>query len=193
MDISNQFKKYLKEHIEISASLFDISEQVHTASNLCIKTLKNGGKIIFFGNGGSASDSQHLSSELIGRFQKDRIPLAAISLTTDTSAITAISNDYTFENIFSRQLSALGKKGDCVFALSTSGNSKNVLNAIKLSKEIGISSISLLGNNGGLIKSFSDIPIVVPSQSTARIQEFHIFIGHVICSNIEKGLGLIKE
>ncbi len=193
MDIFNKFSQDLQEHIDLASNLFDLSNEVLEASYLCINTLKNGGKIIFFGNGGSASDSQHLAAELVGRFQKDRIPLSAISLTTDTSALTSISNDYSFEDVFSRQLYAIANKGDCIFALSTSGNSKNVLKAIKLSKELGISSISLLGNKGGAIKSLVDIPIIVSSNSTARIQEFHIFIGHVICSNIEKGLGLIQD
>ena len=120
MDIFNKFSQDLQEHIDLASNLFDLSNEVLEASYLCINTLKNGGKIIFFGNGGSASDSQHLAAELVGRFQKDRIPLSAISLTTDTSALTSISNDYSFEDVFSRQLYAIANKGDCIFALSTS-------------------------------------------------------------------------
>ena len=138
----------------------------------------------------SASDSQHLASELTGRFVADRVPLAALSLTTDTSALTSIANDYSFNNVFSRQLKALGNKGDCLIALSTSGNSANIIEAVKVALECDIFTICLLGKKGGNLKDLCDLPIIIPSDTTARIQEAHIFIGHIICEGIELALNL---
>ena len=144
------------------------------------------------GNGGSAADSQHLAAEFTGRFIKDRPPIAAIALSTDTSALTCIANDYSFEAIFARQVQAIGKPGDCLIAISTSGNSGNVLAAVAAAKAIGITCIGLLGRDGGKLKSVCDISIVVPSQVTARIQEAHILIGHSLCGAVEQQLGLVS-
>lgn len=179
----------VKEHLEIFSSI-EILEPIFLVSvDSVTKSLRSGKKILFCGNGGSAADSQHIAAELTGRFVKDRPPLAAIALTTDTSALTCISNDYDFSTVFSRQLQAIGTKGDTLIAISTSGNSKNIINAVEAAKNMGIRTIGWLGKDGGVLKDIVDIPIIVPSNSTARIQEVHIFLGHVMCEFIEKDLG----
>ncbi|MDD3374760.1 MAG: D-sedoheptulose 7-phosphate isomerase [Candidatus Omnitrophica bacterium] len=150
------------------------------------KTLKKDGKIILFGNGGSAADSQHVAAEFIGRFQKERKSIPAIALTTDTSILTALANDYSFDVVFSRQLEGLGTSKDIAIGLSTSGNSKNVFEAIKTAKKIGMKTISLTGGTGGLIARASDISIIVSSKNTARVQESHICLAHVICELVER-------
>jgi D-sedoheptulose 7-phosphate isomerase len=146
---------------------------------------------MFCGNGGSAADCQHLAAELTGRFIKDRRPLAAIALTTDTSAITCISNDYSFEEVFARQVQGLGRTGDVLFAISTSGNSRNVIRAVEEALSAGMSVIGLLGHEGGALNEMCDVAIIVPSQVTSRIQESHILIGHTLCEMIEEQLGLV--
>ncbi len=148
--------------------------------------LKSGHKVLFFGNGGSASDSQHLAAELVGRYEKERRGLPAIALSTDTSILTAVGNDYGFERIFERQIEALGSSGDVAYAISTSGNSKNVLSAVTKAKSIGIKTIGLSGRSGGQLNSMVDLSIVVPSDKTARIQESHIMIGHIICERVDE-------
>jgi len=148
--------------------------------------------LMLCGNGGSAADSQHLAAEFTGRFSKDRPPIAAVALSTDTSALTCIGNDYSFNDIFARQVQALGKAGDCLIAISTSGNSGNVLAAVAAAKSLGISTIGLLGRDGGKLKAQCDVSIVVPSQVTARIQEAHILIGHSLCGAVELKLGLVS-
>jgi D-sedoheptulose 7-phosphate isomerase len=157
---------------------------------LAARTLQVGGKILFCGNGGSASDSQHLAAELTGRFIKDRKPLGAIALTTDTSALTSIANDYAFDDVFARQVMALGRAGDLLVGISTSGNSKNVIRAVEEAKALGMTSVGLLGRDGGQLRALCDLAIVVPSEATARIQESHILIGHTLCGLIERHLGL---
>lgn len=146
---------------------------------------------MFCGNGGSAADSQHLAAEFTGRFIKDRRPLPGLALSTDTSALTCIGNDYHFNDIFLRQIQALGKEGDCLIGISTSGNSENILRAFIAAKELGIKTIGLLGRDGGKLACLSDIAIIVPSDVTARIQEAHILIGHTICGGVEQALGLV--
>ena len=141
-------------------------------------------------HGGSAADSQHLASELTGRFIKDRRPLAAMALSTDSSALTCIGNDYAFDEVFARQVAALGRSGDVLVAISTSGNSRNVVRAVEEARSAGMQVIGLLGREGGVLKAMCDVPIVVPSQVTARIQEAHILIGHTLCGLIEESLGL---
>lgn len=148
-------------------------------------------KLIICGNGGSAADSQHIAAEFTGRFIKDRPPIAVLALSTDTSALTCISNDYSFAEVFSRQLRALGQAEDCLLAISTSGNSENVIQAVLAAKEMRIKTIGLLGRDGGRLKDLCDCAIVVPSEITARIQEAHILIGHSICGSVEVGLGLV--
>lgn len=157
------------------------SAAIEQAAGWIVECLRSGGKLLFFGNGGSASDSQHLAAEFVGRYEKERRGLPAIALTTDTSILTAVGNDYSFETIFSRQIEALGRKGDLAFGLSTSGNSPNVLLAIQRAREAGLRTVALTGRDGGKLKSAADLSIVVPVQKTSRIQECHILIGHVLC------------
>lgn len=158
--------------------------------DICFKAIQSGNKILFFGNGGSAADAQHLATELTVRFINDRAPIAGLALTTDTSTLTAAGNDIGFENIFSRQIDALGNKGDVAIAISTSGNSPNIINAIKTAKNKSISTIGFSGKDGGKLKSQCDEIIIIPSKSTARIQEMHILIGHMLCGALEQKLGL---
>ncbi len=150
------------------------------------KRLKEGRKLLLCGNGGSAADAQHIAGELVGRFQLERRPLPAIALTTDTSVLTAVANDYSFEEVFKRQVEALGEKGDVLIAISTSGNSKNVVKAVEKAREKGLLTVGFLGRDGGVLKSLCHRSLVVKSNSTPRIQEVHITIGHVLCDFIEK-------
>ena len=165
-----------------------LSGDILEAANRIKVCLKKGGKLILMGNGGSAADSQHIAAELIGRFKKERKALPAIALTVDTSSLTALGNDYGFETVFERQLEALAQKNDAVMGISTSGNSENVLRALKKANALGAETIGLLGNNGGKIKEVANLSIVIPSNDTARIQEVHITIGHIICELIEEDL-----
>ncbi len=160
----------------------DIQKAIDTIGD----ALKSGRKILLMGNGGSAADAQHIAAELVSRFKKERRAIPAISLSTDTSILTAIGNDYGFEKVFERQIEALGEKGDVAIGISTSANSENVYRAMKLAKEKGLVTIGLLGNDGGKIKELSDIALIVPSKNTPRIQETHITIGHIICEGVER-------
>mgnify|MGYP001157015740 FL=1 len=184
-----KMKKIIEESISESARI--INNSVTLSGNIeksileITKTLRNGKKIILFGNGGSAADAQHIAAELIGRFKLKRNSLPAISLTTDSSTITSIANDFSFDEIFSRQCESLVSNGDIVIGISTSGNSKNVFNGLKVCKTIGATTIGLLGNNGGIIKNIVDIPITVESSSTSNIQEAHRVIYHTICEIVE--------
>ena len=152
---------------------------------LCLNTLQNGNKIMIAGNGGSAADAQHIAAELVGRFTTERRALAAIALTTDTSILTSIGNDYGFNSIFARQIQGLGKSGDVFIAISTSGNSANIMEAVKEAKIQGVKTIGWLGKLGGALKILVDLPIVIDSNDTARIQEMHILIGHILCEYID--------
>ena len=161
------------------------SEDFETIANLLVKTLHAGNKILICGNGGSAADAQHFSAELVGRYKKERRGLPAIALTCDSSAVTAWSNDYSFESYFSRAVEALGNKGDLLIGISTSGNSKNVLSALSTAKSLGLSTACLLGCDGGAIASVTDCAIIVPSKVTARIQECHILLIHALCERVD--------
>lgn len=189
--MNNRFLDNIDEHMKLFSMLHLLETAVFEASQMVTESLRNGGKLMLRGNGGAAADSQHLAAEFTGRFIKDRRPLAAIALSTDSTALTCISNDYSFDDVFSRQLLALGRPGDCLLAISTSGNSKNVIAAVESARSTGLRTIGLFGRDGGLLKSLCDLPIVVPSSSTARIQEAHILIGHTLCGNVEESLGLI--
>lgn len=185
-------KQRIEQHIQRSldaknAILNDDAflKTVEAAAILCAEALKNGKKILFAGNGGSASDAQHLSAELVGRYKYDRASLAAIALTTDTSALTAIGNDYGYDEVFSRQVSGLGQDGDIFVAISTSGNSKNVLRACEVAKEKGLKIIGMSGAKGAL-KDVADLCFAVPAPETATIQEAHIMLGHILCDGIEQ-------
>ncbi len=184
------YLQQLEEHRELFAVMESVGEAVVAAAGLMTRCLARDGKLMFCGNGGSAADSQHLAAEFTGRFVRDRRPLAAIALSTDTSALTSIANDYAFDEIFERQVEALGRPGDCLVGISTSGNSANVLRAFAAARRLGVSTIGLLGRDGGRLAALSDARIVVPSQTTARIQEAHIFIGHNLCTLVERGLGV---
>ena len=179
-------KKCLNSHIETAKKMEELLPLVNQAAKLCIDSLKNGGKVLIFGNGGSAADAQHIAAELSGRFKKERQALAGIALTTDTSALTAIGNDYGYEFVFSRQVEALCNKNDVVIGISTSGNSLNVIKAINSAKNIGAKAITLSGKSGGEMKELGDVNIVIPSNDTPRIQEMHIMVGHMICALIDE-------
>ena len=183
-------KEHFIEHRSTLDSVVDLSVSIEKVADILIHCLKNNGTIFWCGNGGSASDSQHLAGELVGRFVGDRRPLKSIALTADSAVMTCIVNDYGYEHIFSRQVEALGSRGDVLVGITTSGNSQNVLNALEVSKKMGIVTIGLLGKGGGEAASLADQSIIVPSHSTARVQEMHILIGHILCDLIEEGLSL---
>lgn len=167
--------KFLKE------SLPKLIEAIH----LIVSCFESGHKLLFFGNGGSAADAQHLAAEFVNRYLLDRPALPAIALTTDTSILTSISNDTDFSNIFSRQLMAIGKEGDIAIGITTSGNSPNILRAFEIAKRMGIKTIALVGRDGGEVTKVADLSLLVPSYSTPRIQETHILIGHILCEMVE--------
>ena len=177
---------------EISSNFSFLGEKsvsnIEEASKMIIDSLKNGGKIMFCGNGGSASDAQHLSAELVGRYMKNRKPLASVALTTDTSVITAISNDFSFDNIFSRQIESIGNKGDILYAISTSGKSQNIINALKAAKKLNIKTLGITGSCDSSFKKICDLVISVPALRPDRIQEMHIAVGHIICEILEEEL-----
>ena len=179
--------KILDSSESIKKSIENIPEIIRIIESIT-KSLKKGNKIILFGNGGSAADAQHIAAELVGRFDYDRKSLPAISLTTDTSVITSIGNDYSFEKIFSRQCESLVNKGDVVVGISTSGNSINVKNGLLVSKRNGAKTVGFLGHKGGHIKNIVDIPLIVNSNSTPRIQEVHRTTAHIICEMVEKNI-----
>jgi D-sedoheptulose 7-phosphate isomerase len=166
-----------------------LQQEVETACKIAVDTINDGNKIFLCGNGGSAADAQHIAAELIGRYNKERRGLAAIALTTDTSALTAIANDYAFEDIFSRQVEGLAKSGDMIIGISTTGNSANVIRAFEIGKELGCKTIGLSGKEGGMFNGKCELNIVVPSDTTARTQEMHILIGHMICQAIDDFCG----
>lgn len=188
--MSDLFLQNVAEQVAVLQNLHTLSDVVQRAGQLAGDALAQGGKLMFCGNGGSAADSQHLAAELTGRFIKDRRPLGAIALTTDTSALTCVGNDYSFDEVFARQVAGLGRAGDVLVAISTSGNSRNVIRAVEEAKALGVRVIGFLGRDGGFLRAMCDVAIVVPSPVTARIQEAHILIGHTLCGLIEQQLGL---
>ena len=180
--IKNEFNEHIKASKKTIASN---SKLIEIAANICIDSLKNGNKILIFGNGGSAADAQHIAAEIVGRYKVERKGLPAIALTTDTSVITAISNDYGYLHVFDRQVEALANEGDVLIGISTGGSSANVISALKLAKELGCKAIGFSGRDGGELNSFCDVNLVVPVKDTPRIQEMHILIGHTICHLID--------
>jgi D-sedoheptulose 7-phosphate isomerase len=181
-----------REHRDAFEGLLKgLEEPFSQALSIWESAIRQGGKLLFFGNGGSASDAQHLSAECVIRYQQDRPPIAAIALTTDTSALTAGSNDLGFEQVFARQVGALGRPGDVAIGISTSGRSRNVLNGLREARAGRLHTIGLTGGTGGEMHSLCDVSIVVPSSVTARIQEMHIFVGHLLCKALEQRLGLM--
>ena len=179
-------KSLIESNIEVTKSLLKNLDLIEKICVKSLQTIKNGGKVIICGNGGSASDSIHIASEIVGKFEKDRKALPSLSLSANPSNLTAIGNDFGFEDIFSRQIEALCTKDDVLIAISTSGESKNILEAAKFSNHNNLQVISLTGNDGGELKNLSDININIPMKSTQRIQEMHILIGHIICDLIER-------
>lgn len=188
LEIENEFNA----HFKVSKTTLESSvESIQIAANFCIDSLKKGGKIFIFGNGGSAADAQHIAAELVGRYKIERKGLAAIALTTDTSILTCITNDYSYDYVFSRQIEALASKNDIAIGISTGGTSSNVVEGLKTAKLIGCHTIGFSGRDGGSFNGICDINIIVPSEDTPRIQEMHILIGHTICHIID--LALIKK
>ncbi len=184
------FQSALAEHHAVFDALGALAGNIESVGEVLAETLRCGGKLMLCGNGGSAADSQHIAAELTGRFIKDRAPLAGLALSTDSSALTCIGNDYGFDFVFERQVRGLGRPGDCLIGLSTSGNSRNVMLAVEAAKGLGIKTVGLLGRDGGALRGAVDHAVVVPSATTARIQEAHIFIGHLWCTLIEQRLGV---
>jgi D-sedoheptulose 7-phosphate isomerase len=179
--IQNEFN----EHIKTANLLHKLTDEIACSAQLCIDCLKSGGKILIFGNGGSAADAQHIAAELVGRYKTNRKGLPAIALTTDSSVLTSIANDFSYDLVFERQVEALANKGDVVIGISTSGSSANVIKALKLASKLKCKTIGFSGQNGGLMSKICDINIVSPSKDTPRIQEMHIIICHTICHLID--------
>jgi D-sedoheptulose 7-phosphate isomerase len=192
-DLDRFFASEFDEHAAVvratRAALADEFRKLVAAAVSCIK---GGGKLLFFGNGGSAGDAQHLATELAVRYVRDRAPIAAIALTTDTSALTAIGNDLGFDRLFSRQIEALGRSGDLAIGITTSGRSRNVIEGLKAARAMGLTAAALTGRDGGAVKGLADPCLIVPSETTARIQEMHILLGQMLCGALEAELGLIS-
>jgi len=180
----------LDQHREVFERVYsECVPAIKACSDIILETLENGGKILICGNGGSAADAQHIAAEFVGRYETERIALPAIALTTDTSALTALANDYDFERIFARQVEALGRKGDCLIAISTSGNSPNVISAVMTARSLGCKVIGMTGAKGKKLAALSDACILVPSERTARIQEMHITTAHIWCELVDDHVG----
>jgi D-sedoheptulose 7-phosphate isomerase len=183
------YSKSLAQHQALFAKLDSLEPQIKRVAHEAAQVLQSGGRLFFCGNGGSAADAQHIAAELVGRFVDDRPALKAIALTTDSSALTCIGNDFGYDNIFSRQLEGVSSPGDMVFLITTSGNSKNLLRAANTAKQLALRSVGILGKGGGQLAPLVDMSIIVPSDITAHIQEAHIFLGHTLCALIESTLG----
>lgn len=191
--MTNLFDSEFDEHLAVAtASRAVLREPFEKILAACENCVRNGGKMLFFGNGGSAADAQHLATELTIRYRKDRAPIAAIALTTDTSALTAAGNDLGFDRIFARQVEAIGRAGDVAIGITTSGKSPNVLAAFDVCKRLGITSVAFTGGSGGAAVGAADLSLVVPSATTARIQEMHITLGQMLCAGLEIRLGLVS-
>lgn len=188
--IKGEFESHIAT---IERTLEALRQPICQAVEMILDSMSKGGKLLLCGNGGSAADAQHIAAELTGRYKKERKGLAAIALSTDTSALTAIGNDYGYEFIFSRQVEALARCGDVLLGISTSGHSKNVLLALQKSKELGCQNIGLSGHDGGSMKSLCEVNLIIPSTDTPRIQEAHILIGHILCHLIEDHFVRSKE
>lgn len=184
---------YILESANVLRGMIALKVEIELSVQFCKRAISNGRKIMFCGNGGSAADAQHLAAELMGRFMVDREPLPALALTVDTSALTAIGNDYGFEEIFARQLRGIGAAGDVVVGMSTSGESQNVVRAFSVARQMGITTIGMTGASGGAVAALSDILLPVQDSRTSHIQEAHIVIGHLMCAMIERELCLSKQ
>jgi len=189
--MENIIQKRFKESIEIKNRF--LKENLSTlleVVKLMAHSFEMGNKVFFFGNGGSAADAQHFAAEFVNRYIMERPPLPAIALTTDTSILTSVSNDFSFNEVFAKQLKALGREGDIAVGISTSGTSPNILRAFEVAREIGIKTVALTGNDGGSLAKVADVSLIVPSSSTPRIQEVHLLIGHILCELVEHYLFL---
>jgi|TARA_B110000003_G_C16509043_1_gene480443 D-sedoheptulose 7-phosphate isomerase len=176
----------LNNHLKTAKLLHNMVDEVAECAKICIDSLKNGGKLLIFGNGGSAADAQHLAAELVGKYKTERKGLPAIALTTDSSSVTSIGNDFGFQNIFSRQVEALANEGDIAIGISTSGNSVNVINALILASKLNCETIGFCGKDPGAMASICNVTLNVPSYETPRIQEIHIVFAHIICHLIDQ-------
>jgi D-sedoheptulose 7-phosphate isomerase len=184
-----RIRQIARESIEAKRAFFDANaEAVARAADMIIGSVRAGGKVLVFGNGGSAADAQHIAAELVNRLNYDHPPIPAIALTTDSSILTSIGNDSSFDKVFERQVRALGRKGDVALAISTSGNSQNVLRAVETAREIGVTTIAFTGRDGGKLATLADLALVVDADSTQRIQETHITIAHILCELVEDAL-----
>ena len=182
-----QIEQRFRESGEVKTQfVLTYADQIRKVADLMVSSLQSGGKILLFGNGGSATDASHIAAEFVGRYDKDRAPLPALALGTDMAAITCIANDYAYEDIFARQISALGKQGDIAVAISTSGNSPNVLKAVEMARQCGLTTVAWTGKGGGKLENLVEYAFIVPSKVTARIQECHITLGHVLCEIVEE-------
>jgi len=186
--MKDTIQQEINAHITVAEQMLSLTDDIAKISSLCIDSIRSGGKILIFGNGGSAADAQHIAAELVGRYKSERKGLPAIALTTDTSALTSIGNDFGYDQIFERQIEALAKSEDILIGISTSGNSSNVISGLKMAKALGCRTIGLSGSDGGNMNKICDINIVVPASDTPRIQEMHILIGHTLCQLIEQSL-----
>ena len=186
-------KREFSEHLKVSKKTMEsIDKQIEIAAKICIDSLKNGNKILIFGNGGSAADAQHIAAELVGRYKTERKGLSAIALTTDTSTITAIANDYGYLHVFNRQVEALANEGDVVIGISTGGGSANVISALRLANDLGCKTIGFSGRDGGEFNALCDVNLVAIAEYTPRIQEMHILFGHILCHLIEQNHDTVK-
>ncbi len=186
-------KHEFSEHIKVSVeTIKSIGKPIEIAAKICIDSLKNGNKILIFGNGGSAADAQHIAAELVGRYKTERKGIPAIALTTDTSAITSIANDYGYLHVFDRQVEALANKGDVAIGISTGGGSANVISALRLASDLGCKTIGFSGRDGGEFNALCDVNLVAIAEYTPRIQEMHILFGHILCHLIEQNHDTVK-
>lgn len=191
-EVSSFFNNTFEQHLQVAkASQELLLAPFEHLLDVCFSAIKNGNKILFFGNGGSASDAQHLATELTVRYKDNRAPIAAISLSTDTSALTAIGNDLGFDELFARQIQAIGQPGDIALAISTSGKSPNIIKALEMARALLLVPAALSGKGGGDLVGLADPLVVVPAQITSHIQEMHILLGHMLCEALEKKLGLV--
>ncbi len=189
MSLNAFFKSELDEHAEVFAATREtILEPFSRFVDTCLAACRNGGKLVLFGNGGSAADAQHIATELIVRYEVDGAPITAMALTTDTSVLTAIANDYSFDELFSRQVEGLCRAGDVAIGISTSGNSENVIRGLEMARKVGAHAIGLVGRDGGRMKGLADPLVIVPANDTGRIQEMHIMLGHMLCAALEREL-----
>jgi len=194
MNVQAYFDAELGEHADlVDACRIVLAEPLEAMLATWTNCIVQGGKIFFFGNGGSAADAQHLAAELSIRYKKDRAPIAGIALTTDSSVLTAAGNDMGFDTVFSRQIEALGRVGDVAVGISTSGKSSNVINGLRAARRVGLVATALGGCTGGRLHEVADPVLIVPSSTTARIQEVHIMMGHILCGALEVALGLVPE